>query len=276
LEGLAPGESRQIAATFPEKYGNADLAGKTATFDVTAKKLKRVLLPPIDEALAETLGFEGGLAEVRQAIGGQVQREYDNLSRQRIKRSLLDALAERASFPVPPSMVEGEFGQIWQRLEADRKGGKVDDDDRGKDDATLKAEYRAIAERRVRLGLLLAEIGRTNTIAVSNDELTRAMRAEAARYPGQERQVIEFFRKTPQAVDGLRGPILEEKVIDFVLELAKVTEQVVTPEELAREPEVPASLGGPAAAVTPLVPSDDSPSVAAEAPPAGQTAGEAG
>jgi trigger factor len=279
LEGLAPGEARQIVATFPDGYGNAELAGKTATFEVTAKKLKRVLLPAIDEALAEMLGFEGGLAEVRQAIAGQVLREYDNLSRLRIKRALLDALAERTSFPVPPSMVENEFAQIWQRLEADRKGGKLDDDDRGKDDATLKAEYRAIAERRVRLGLLLAEIGRINSIAVSNDELTRAMRAEAARYPGQERQVLEFFRKTPQAVDGLRGPILEEKVIDFVLELAKVTEQVVTPEELAREPDVPAALGGPSPGVAASVAeagADEAAVLAEAGVRAGQTAGEVG
>jgi trigger factor len=248
IEGMAAGESRQIAVNFPEDYGAKELAGKAATFEITAKKLKRVVLPPIDEQLAEKLGFEGGLAEVKTAIGGQVQREYDNLSRLRIKRALLDALADRASFPVPQGMVDAEFGQIWQRLEADRKDGKLDDDDKGKDDETLKAEYRAIAERRVRLGLLLSEIGRSNNITVSNDELTRAMRAEAARYPGQEREVLEFFRKNPQAVDGLRGPIFEEKVIDFVLELAKVTEQVVTPEELAREPDMPAAITGAAPA----------------------------
>jgi len=248
IEGMSPGETRIISVTFPEEYGARELAGKAATFDITAKKLKRVVLPPIDEQLAEKLGFEGGLAEVRQAIGGQVQREYDNMSRQRIKRALLDALSDRASFPVPESMVETEFSQIWQRLEADRKDGKLDDDDKGKDDDTLKAEYRAIAERRVRLGLLLSEIGRTNSLTVTNDELTRAMRAEAGRYPGQEREVMEFFRKNPQAVDGLRGPIFEEKVIDFVLELAKVTDRVVTPEELAREPDMPPAIAAPAEA----------------------------
>jgi trigger factor len=245
LEGMSPGETREISVTFPEDYGAKEVAGKAATFDISAKKLKRVVLPPVDEQLAEKLGFDGGLDEVRRAIAGQVQREYDNLSRQRIKRALLDALADRASFPVPESMLEAEFSQIWQRLDADRKDGKLDDDDRGKDDDTLKAEYRAIAERRVRLGLLLSEIGRSNGLTVTTDELTRAMRAEAGRYPGQERTVMEFFRKNPQAVDGLRGPIFEEKVIDFVLELAKVTEQVVTPEELAREPDMPAAISAP-------------------------------
>jgi trigger factor len=129
-------------------------------------------------------------------------------------------------------MVEGEFGQIWQRVEADLKAGRLDDEDKGKDEDTLKAEYKAIAERRIRLGLLLSEIGRTNNIQVTNDELSGAMRAEAGRYPGQEKQVIEYFRNNPQAVEGLRAPIFEEKVVDFVLELAKVTEKAVTPAEL--------------------------------------------
>ena len=141
---------------------------------------------------------------------------------------MLDALAGVANFAVPQGMVESEFSQIWQRLEAERKDGRVDDDDAGKDDETLKAEYRAIAERRVRLGLLLSEIGRTNGIAVAPDEMTRAMRAEAGRYPGQEQQVLEFFRKNPQAAELLRGPIFEEKVVDFVLELARVTDNAVT------------------------------------------------
>ena len=242
LEGMSAGEERTIAVTFPDNYGATELAGKAASFVITAKKLKRAVLPAIDEALAEKLGFDGGLAEVRQAIASQVQREYDQLSRMRIKRELLDALADRAVFPVPPSMVEGEFAQIWQRLEADRKEGKLDEDDRGKDDDTLKAEYRAIAERRVRLGLLLSEIGRANGISVTADELTRAMRVEAGRYPGQEQKVMDFFRKNPQAADSLRGPIFEEKVVDFVLELAQVTDSVVSPEELARDPEVPAAI----------------------------------
>jgi trigger factor len=144
-------------------------------------------------------------------------------------------------------MLDAEFGDIWRRVEADRAAGKLDDDDVGKDEDTLKGEYRAIAERRVRLGLLLSEIGRANNITVTNDELTRAMRAEAARFPGQEREVLDFFRKTPRAVDNLRGPIFESKVMDFVLELAKVTEHVVTAEELAREPDPPAALAAPAA-----------------------------
>jgi trigger factor len=161
-----------------------------------------------------------------------LQREYDGLARMKAKRALLDALAEKAAFAAPEGMVEGEFGQIWQRVEADLKAGRLDEDDKGKDEETLKAEYKAIAERRIRLGLLLSEIGRTNNIQVSNEELAGAMRAEASRYPGQEKQVLDYFRQNPQAVEGLRAPIFEEKVVDFVLELAKVTEKSVSPAEL--------------------------------------------
>ena len=134
-------------------------------------------------------------------------------------------------------MVEGEFAQIWQRVEQDLKAGRLDADDKGKDEETLKADYRAIAERRIRLGLLLSEIGRTNNIQVSNDEIANAMRQEASRYPGQEKEVLEYFRKNPQAIEGLRAPIFEEKVVDFVLELAKVTDHQVAPSELTAQAE---------------------------------------
>lgn len=257
LEGMVAGETRMVAVTFPDPYAAPDLAGKAAEFEVTAKTLKRVDLPVIDDAFAETLGFEGKLAELKQAVTAQVQREYDQMSRLRIKRDLLDALAERAAFPVPPSMVEGEFAQIWQRLEADRKAGRVDADDAGKDDETLKGEYRAIAERRVRLGLLLSEIGRANGIVVSADEMNRAIRAEAGRYPGQEAKVFEFFRKNPQAAESVRGPIFEEKVIDFVLELANVTDRVVSPEELAADPGMPAAIRGVGEPAALVLPSDE-------------------
>ena len=193
--------------------------------------------------MGKKLGFDT-LDEVRALITRQMQREYDQLSRQVIKRKLLDALAKLVDFPVPQGMVDAEFDQIWQRVEADRAQGKVDDEDAGKDDDTLKSEYRGIAERRVRLGLLLAEIGRQNNIAVGNEEMTQAMRAEAARYRGQEQQVMEFFRKNPQAVESLRGPLFEEKVVDFVLELAKITDSLVSPEELARDPEATPQVAG--------------------------------
>ena len=235
MEGMKPGEERQIAVTFPAEYGNKELAGQPATFDLKATKLEQPKPVPIDDALAEKLGFEN-LEKVRELIAQQIQREYDQMSRMRIKRDLLDSLANSASFMVPESMVEGEFASIWQRVESDLKEGKGDDEDKDKDEATLKAEYRGIAERRVRLGLLLSEIGRANGIQVGADELTRAMRTEASRYQGQEAQVMEFFRKNPQAADSLRGPIFEDKVVDFILELAKVEDKTVQPEELSAEP----------------------------------------
>jgi trigger factor len=152
---------------------------------------------------------------------------------------LLDALADTVKFESPEGMVNQEFDQIWQRLESERQQGRVDDDDKDKDDETLRKDYRAIAERRVRLGLLLAEIGRVNSITVQPDEMTRAMRAEAMRFPGQEQQVFEFFRQNPRATDSLRGPLFEEKVINFILELAQVEDEAVSLEELTKEPPPP-------------------------------------
>jgi trigger factor len=232
LEGMAPGEERLVKVSFPAEYGSAELAGKDAEFTVTAKALKIYAKPALDDELAKKLGLES-MEKLREAITDSLQREYDSLSRMAIKRKLLDALAERASFTVPEGMVDNEFAQIWQRVEADMKAGKLDGEDAGKDEATLKAEYRAIAERRIRLGLLLSEIGKTNNIQVSREELGQAMRAEVQRYPGQEKQVYDFFQKNPQAIENLRSPIFEEKVVDFMLELAKVEDQTVTAEALA-------------------------------------------
>ncbi|MDR3530285.1 MAG: trigger factor [Rhodopila sp.] len=240
LEGARPGESRTINVTFPENYGKADLAGKAATFDITVKQVSTQLIPAADDDLAKKLGAEN-LTAVREMITSRQQQEYDNISRMRLKKELLDALTGMATFPAPPSIVEQEFDQIWQQFESARKAGTEDEEDKGKDDETLKAEYRAIAERRVRLGLLLAEIGRINNITVSEQELDRALYQRAMQYPGQEMQMLEFFRKYPQLTNSVRGPLLEDKVVDFVLELAKVTDTVVTPEELAKEPEATAA-----------------------------------
>lgn len=247
LEGMKPGETRTIEVNFPADYGVPTLAGKLATFEVTAKALNRPAVPAVDDELAKKLAFED-LAEMRDTVSRRIQSEYDQLSRLRLKRQLLDALADTVSFSSPDGMVEQEFSQIWQRLEADRKAGRLDDDDKDKDEETLKAEYRAIAERRVRLGLLLAEIGRVNSITVSQDEMTRAMRTEAMRYRGQEQQIFEFFRQNPRAADTLRGPLFEEKVIDFILELAKVEEKSATPEELTAEPPSAVPEAAPTAA----------------------------
>jgi trigger factor len=265
---MAPGERRTITVTFPADYHSAELAGKEATFEITAKTLKVPVVPAVDDALAEKIGFDN-LEDLRGAMGRQVQREYDQLSRLRLKRELLDALAKIVTFDVPVGLVEAEFAQIWQRVEADRKDGRADEDDAGKDDETLRAEYRAIAERRVRLGLLLAEIGRTNNIVVGADEMNRAMRVEAGRYPGQEQMVMDFFRKNPQAAETLRGPIFEDKVVDFVLELSKVSDLTVSPEELSAEPSGRGETSGHAESAPAAAPE-----AADTAEAAGQTSGE--
>jgi trigger factor len=251
------------------------LAGKAANFEVTAHTLSRPLVPALDDELAKKLAFED-LAEMRETVNRRFQTEYDQMARLRLKRQLLDALADLTKFASPEGMVEQEFSQIWQRLEADRQAGRLDDDDKAKDEETLKAEYRAIAERRVRLGLLLAEIGRVNSITVGQDEMTRAMRAEAMRYPGQEQQLFEFFRQNPRAAETLRAPLFEEKVIDFILELAKVDEKTVTPEELAAEPPATVAADPSAAATEQIAAATDQPAAttgqpAADDPPAEPT-----
>jgi len=231
LEGLRPGEERRIEVTFPDDYQAENLRSKPAAFEVTAKSLKRPVEQPVDDEFAVKLGFES-LEKLREAVNAQIQREFDMTSRLRIKRELLDILAVQADFPAPQNLVEIEFAAIWQRVEADLKQGQIDDEDRGKDIDTLRAEYRAIADRRVRLGLLLSDIGRTAGVQVSQAELNNALRQEASRYPGQEMQVIEFFRKNPPAIEQLRGPIFEDKVVDYIIELAQVDERIVTPEVL--------------------------------------------
>ncbi len=232
LEGMSPGETRTIEVTFPAEYQAAELAGRQAQFEVVAKSLKRSTIPAIDDELAKRVGFDE-IGRVRDVVREQMMQEYAQLARLRIKRELLDALAERTDFEAPATMVEAEFGQIWTRIEADRTAGRLDEEDRDKDEDTLRADYRAIAERRVKLGLLLAEIGRLNGIQVGQDELARAMRTEAARYKGQEQPVMDFFRANPRAAETLRGPIYENKVVDYILELARVEEREVSPDELA-------------------------------------------
>jgi trigger factor len=261
IEGLRPGETRTITVRFPDPYGAPELAGKEAQFELTAKAIRRSDVPAVDDDLAKRLSFDT-LDELKDLIRTQLQREYDQLGRMRLKRELLDQLNDLAVFPAPEGLVEAEFGQIWARLDADRQAGRLDTEDQAKDEETLRREYRAIADRRVRLGLLLAEAGRTHNITVAADEMTRAVRAEAGRYPGQEAQVFEFFRKNPQAAETLRGPLFEDKVIDFVLELAQITDRPVAPEALAEEPDA-------AATATPAAPEA---TAAADTPPAADAA----
>lgn len=236
LIGAEAGEKREVRVQMPEDYGAEHLAGKEVVFDVEVKELKEREPAEINEETAKNFGFET-VEALREAVKGRIEQEYSALSRARVKRVLFDKLDEAHSFEVPQSLVEQEFQAIWGELKAQLDGPNAEAVREGKTDEELEAEYRRVANRRVRLGLLLAEVGRVNNISVSQDDLGRALRAEASRYPGQEQQVVEFYQKNPGAIARLQAPILEEKVVDYILELAKVTERTVTRDELVKEAE---------------------------------------
>jgi trigger factor len=235
LVGAEAGKTLDVKVTFPAEYGAAELAGKDAVFKCTIKEIREFVDKPADDELAKKNNFEN-LEAMRKAVGERIGQDYAQISRTMIKRQLLDKLADTHKFQVPEGLVEGEFNAIWQRIEEAKKNGQKLEGDEEK----MKKEYREIAERRVRLGLLLADVGRSNSIDVTPEELNQAVMREAMRYPGQERQVLEFYGKNAELKEQLRAPIFEEKTVDFILELAKVSEKSVTPEELlkaAREAE---------------------------------------
>jgi trigger factor len=234
LIGKRVGDSCDVGIVFPEQYVNDKLAGKPATFKVAVKELREAIPLEHNDEFAKGLGFED-LETLKKAVKDQLSRELGRHSRARMKRQLLDKLADAHSFEVPPGMVELEFGQIWAQVEEDRKRGVADPANAGKSDDEIKAEYCAIAERRVRLGLLLAEVGRANNVQVAQDEVNRALGEQARRYPGQEREVVDYFRNNPDALAQLRAPIFEDKVVDFIVELAKVSDKDVSAEELTKD-----------------------------------------
>lgn len=235
LVGAEVDKPVDVKVTFPAEYGAPELAGKDAVFKCTVKEVIEFVDKPADDELAKKNNFEN-LEAMRKAIGERIGQDYTQISRTMIKRQLLDKLADTHKFAVPEGLVESEFNAIWQRIEEAKKNGQKVEEDEEK----MRKEYRDIAERRVRLGLLLADVGRSNSIDVTPEELNQAAMREAMRYQGQERQVLEYFSKNPEMKDQLRAPIFEEKTVDFILELAKVSEKSVTPEELlkaAREAE---------------------------------------
>ncbi len=236
LIGAEVGEEREVNVTFPEAYGNEKLAGRDAVFNCTVKDILESIPNPIDDSLAESLGEEN-LASLTEKVREQIEQQYAGLARARLKRQMLDQLADGHDFPVPDILLDSEFEAIWKQVEADREQGRLDPDDEGKDDEQLKSEYRAIAERRVRLGLLLAEVGRQNEIDVAQEELNQALIREAQRYPGQEQQVFQFYQSNQEAMAQLRAPVYEDKVVDFITELAQVSERDATLDDLKEEEE---------------------------------------
>jgi trigger factor len=234
LVGIARGETRTVNASFPQNYLSANLAGKAASFRVTAKSIEAPGTVTVDEEFAKSLGLES-LAKLKDAVKDRLSREHAEVTRRRLKRALLDALDARYKFDLPPSLVEQEFANVWRTLLADLEAqGRTFADENTTEEAA-REEYGKIAERRDRLGLVIAEIGERNDIKVSEEELRRAIVERARQFPGQEQQIWDYYSKNPSAVASLRAPIYEEKVVDFLLELAKVTEKTVSREALYDE-----------------------------------------
>ena len=236
LKGAKAGDEPTVKATFPAEYQVAELAGKEATFAVKVKSVGKPVKPEINDELAKGFGLDS-LEALRKVMRERIEGEYADFSRNKLKRELLDRLDKAHTFALPEALVQQEFDQIWaQVMDSLQKSGKSFEDE-GKTEESARAEYRAIAERRVRLGLVLAEIGDRAKVEVTQEELRNALFREARRFPGQERMVYEYFEKTPGAVQQLRAPIYEDKVIDHIVAQAKLTDRKVTREELLKMPE---------------------------------------
>lgn len=243
LIGMKKGETKTIQVTFPADYQQADLAGKQADFEVTILHADGPKEGTLDDEFAKTLGL-ADLAALRDAVRSQMESALGQMSRQAIKRQILDALDDGHKFDVPQQLVDAEFDTIWQRVvhEVEHHGRSFEDE--GTTEEAAREQYRKIAERRVRLGLVVAEIGNTNKVEVTEEEHQQALLTEVRRFPGQEQQVFEYYRKNPQALAGLRAPVFENKVVDYVASIAKQTDKTMTRAELAKiiaadEDEVP-------------------------------------
>ena len=247
LIGASAGETRTVTIEFPAEYAAKDLAGKSAQFEVTVKEIREPAPLKLDDELAKSLGADD-LDSLRRMVRERIERHYQQVARMRLKRKLLDELADKHSFPVPEGMVTAEFDSIVEQVTrgAEREPaaaeGEGDGEAKPADPAQSlseedKTEFRRIAERRVRLGLLLSEVGRRNNIEVSEEEMRRALGQAASRTPGREREVIEFYQNHPDAMAALRAPLYEEKVVDFILEIAQVSDRSVSIDDLLKEEE---------------------------------------
>lgn len=236
LIGAAPGEERTLDVVFPDAYPLERLKGKAASFAVTVKAVKAPAETEIDEALAQDVGFES-LQALRSALRDRLEQEHSAQTRLRAKRALFDKLDALHDFPLPPGMVNAEFDQIWRQLSADRDAGRLDAEDASKSEEELRIEYRRIAERRVRLGLLLAEVGRRNDVDLTQEEVREGLIAQVRRFPGQEQSIYDLYVRNPQLMAQVRAPLYEEKVVDFMLELAQVETKTVSREELFADDE---------------------------------------
>lgn len=231
LEGASTGETRTVKVTFPENYASENLAGKPAEFEVTVTDVQAPEAVKIDDELAKGFGMES-LDKLKEAVREQIGRDFVAQSRRKLKKGLLDALDGKYSFDLPPTLVDQEFNSVWSQVEADMKQASKTFADEDTTEDAARADYRKIAERRVRLGLVLAEIGEQAKVQISDDEVTQALIERARQFPGQEKEVWEFYRKNPQALAEIRAPIFEEKVVDHLLGQVKVEDQTVSRDAL--------------------------------------------
>ncbi len=236
LVGAKAGEHRSLKLTFPEEYGGPDVAGKTAEFAVSVKAVKAPENIIVDNDFAQRLGLDS-LATLKERVREQVKSDFARASRTHLKRRLLDALDAAHDFELPPAMLKMEFEAIWKQVETELAREKRTFADEGKTEAEMKADYGDIAARRVRLGLVLSKIGDQNGLNVSDEELTRAITARARYFPGQEQKIFDYYMRNPNALAEIRAPLFEDKVIDFVSELAEVTERKVDRETLFMDPD---------------------------------------
>jgi len=234
LVGKKAGDETVVKVTFPEEYQAAHLAGKEAEFDVVVKEVAAPGELVIDDDFAKNLGLEG-LDNLKEIIKSQIDGQYAGASRQKVKRQLLDQLDEKYDFELPPTMLSQEFDGIWSQVEKEMEEAGTSFEDNDTTEEKAREDYTKIAERRVRLGLVLAEIGDSKEIQVTEDEMRNAVMQQASQFPGQEKEVFDYYQKNPQQLAGLRAPIFEEKVVDYILELATVTEKTVTKDELMAE-----------------------------------------
>ncbi|MEP1207444.1 MAG: trigger factor [Rhizobiaceae bacterium] len=238
LIGTKAGDELEVKVTFPEEYGAAHLAGKEAVFDVHVHEVAKAGKTEINDELAKTLGLDD-LDKLNEVIKGQIESQYGAQTRQKVKRQLLDQLDEQHQFDLPEGMVEQEFNNIWQQITNDleQAGKSFEDEDTTEEKA--REDYMKLAKRRVRLGLVLAEIGEAAKVEVTESEMQQALMQQIQQYPGQEKEIYEFFQNNPDALGGIRAPIFEEKVVDHILESASVEDKTVTKEELMKDDELP-------------------------------------
>ncbi|MEJ1159339.1 trigger factor [Prosthecomicrobium sp. N25] len=236
LVGASAGDAKTVNVSFPEEYPAKHLAGKPAEFEVTVKAVQAPGELVVDDEWAQKLGLES-VAKLREVIKEQIQNQFASASRAKVKRKLLDTLDALYTFTLPGKLVEGEFEQIWKQVSDEMaQAGKTFEDESTTEEAA-RADYRKIAERRVRLGLVLSEVGEKNDVKVTDEEVSRALVERVRQFPGQEKEVYEYYSKNPMALATLRAPLFEDKVVDWILGQAKVSDRTVSKDELFKEPE---------------------------------------